>query len=501
MHLSKQHRIGAGAQRPLALACIAGLLALGFAGSALGADGGQGGLSAACLAGDSGNGGGSFNRRFGGSFGSNGSGGAGADSGAPGGSGGGVGGELLVNSTVTTTSTGGNGGAGSYTYDYLFGSGGGGGGDGIYAVNAIILTNQSAIAGGNAGVGGLDYRVGGCGGGGGNGVAGSGLTIINFGSITGGAGGNGGRYIGFGAAYYGGSGGGGGHGVIGSNLTISNSGTITAGAAGAGAQGAYGGADGDAILFTGGTNTLNLLTGSAITGNIELANSAGVSIYPQNSGLILSSNFDLDYNGASLVFHTDQAGLTVSGGIIGGGRLAVAGAVANPLILSGANSFIGGTFVDGGNLQVNGSLGDVTVEASASVLSGVGNVGNITVTTGNVTPGNPGNVFGTLTSSGNGNFSSSGALNIRSTDGSACSALHVTGGLTLAGTLNIHFENTPKIGAACTIATGSSLSGTFANVIAAPATVTVSYNSNNITFTVSGNSDSIFADGLEGGAL
>ncbi len=283
-------------------------------------------------------------------------------------------------------------------------------------------------------------------------------------------------------------------------MTITNSGSIGAGAAGSlskfGIPGTAGTA-GDAILFEGGANTLKLLTGSTITGAIELATGASASIQPQNSGLTLSSNVVLDASSSSAGFDTTSAPLTASGVISGTGSISVAGSGANPLILSATNTFTGGTTVNSGILQIDGAIGQVTI--GGGVLDGVGTVGNITASGGSVSPGESDQMFGALTSNGTANIAAASALSIRSTDGVICSALNAAGALTLAGTLSIRFENAPEIGATCTIATGSGVNGTFTNVQSAPATVTVIYNATNVQFIVTA-SDDIFADGFDGGA-
>jgi hypothetical protein len=514
-HRTQAFSIRPNTQRPLALACVAGLLALGLAGSALGVGlepiGGHGGYSPAGggHGGNSGNGGGGANvvpsNGVAGSGGSGGAGGKGSTNGyagGNGGAGGNIGSSLLFSGTVTTAFTGSNGSAGvnsNGSNNLGCGGGGGGGGDGIYASSGITVTNQSIVTGGNGGSGGQGSFLPGGGAGGGNGVGGDGVTIVNQGTITGGSGGKAGTYPG--APGYAAGGGGGGDGVSGSNLTISNSGTISAGAAG---NGAAAGTDGDAILFAGGINTLNLLTGSTISGSIEVATDANVFIQPQNGGLTLSNNIVVYQNTSEAQFDTTAAGLTVSGVISGSGDVIVSGPTsgANPLVLTGLNTFGGGTSVLSGNLQVDGAIFNNILSVNGGMLSGIGTVPQINANGGSVAPGEAGQMFGELHSSGKVflNYGSP-TLAIRTNDGTACSALRATGALFLGNKLSIHFENTPKIGATCTVATGSPVNGGFTQYVSAPATISLTYGQTYVQFTVTGNSDSIFADGLEGGAL
>ncbi|WP_205315993.1 autotransporter-associated beta strand repeat-containing protein, partial [Ochrobactrum sp. 3-3] len=110
------------------------------------------------------------------------------------------------------------------------------------------------------------------GGKGGSGIDASGMTITNSGTIIGGDGGASGTggvnspiFI-TGQTKLG-DGGAGGDGIVGSDLTIINTGTIRGGKGGTPGNG-MAGRDGYAVYFTGGTNRLELHAGSAITGYV-----------------------------------------------------------------------------------------------------------------------------------------------------------------------------------------------------------------------------------------
>ncbi len=157
----------------------------------------------------------------------------------------------------------------------LHGGGGGGGGG-----NGLILTddldNTGTIQGGNGGKGGDGgedvFSKGGDGGGGGEGGVGAQFTnpaavaLTNSGIISGGNGGAGGSGINGSAA---GAAGVGGAGVAGADLTIINSGTISGGMSGDTTP-----VQANAITFTGGTNVLELQSGSSISGNVVAGGSA-----------------------------------------------------------------------------------------------------------------------------------------------------------------------------------------------------------------------------------
>jgi autotransporter-associated beta strand protein len=186
------------------------------------------------------------------------------------------------------------------------------------------------------------------------------------------------------------------------------------------------------------------------------------------------------------------------------------------LTLTGVNTYTGGTTVSSGNLQIEGSIGAVTLDEGVlqvdgssgnasigtGILRGVGTVGTITTVSGStIAPGNAASMFGAL-NSGTATFASGSTLEIRSTDGRACSSLNSSGTMNLSGTLHVHFENKPTIGNVCTIANAAGdVNLSFASIDTAPANVQIVYQTTSITMTVTGNSDSIFADGFDGGAL
>ncbi len=192
----------------------------------------------------------------------------------------------------------------------------------VAVVSWLAIQGGAGGAGGNgwAGPTGSIYNYGGAGGGGGNGVEFTGAgVLLNGGSIAGGSGGRGGAtdYV----VTIGPSGAGGGHGVVGANIVIVNSGTISGGTAGGFYPGNHphgaAGTNGDAVLFTGGTNELQLETGSLISGDIELADATSGVITSHDNATNLSGRIILDTASSSVTFNTMTAGLTVSGAITG----------------------------------------------------------------------------------------------------------------------------------------------------------------------------------------
>jgi uncharacterized protein with beta-barrel porin domain len=256
-----------------------------------------------------------------------GGGGSGSNNGGDGGS---VGGNIDVSTNSGTIQGGTSSGGGGA------GVGGGGGGrtvGGSVDGNIAISTNSGTIQGG----GGNEYGGGGAGVGGGGGYSdsfsagigsgvGGNVVVSNSGTIRGGSGGsdgtgNGGDGIGSGGDSGGGLGGaitgsiylnntsgslvqGGdgagsgaaGVGVRGHDVTIINAGTIAGGLNGNGSRAA-------AIIFTGGTNRLELQAGWTITGNVVGATGAGTS-----STLILGGDTTLTSGDGATAFNVSQIG-------------------------------------------------------------------------------------------------------------------------------------------------------------------------------------------------
>lgn len=164
------------------------------------------------------------------------------------------------------------------------------------------------------------------------------------------------------------------------------------------------------------------------------------------------------FNGA---FAVDTRGYTgtfsndIADGVDADGTTSLAGSLvksgAGTLILSGNNTYSGGTTVNGGTLRidgtnqnsnatvnggklvVNGTLNGSTTIASAGTLGGAGTlVGDVT-NNGTIAPGNS---PGTLTI--NGNYTSgAGSVLQMEVDGSTFDRLVITGDATIDGTLQL----------------------------------------------------------------
>jgi fibronectin-binding autotransporter adhesin len=227
--------------------------------------------------------------------------------------------------------------------------------------------------------------------------------------------------------------------TTGGNLVVANSGT------------------GGAVTFTGvntytGTTTIRsgatlALAGSGSISRSSLVTNNGVLDISQTSGTALTTLAGtgvvaLGAQNLKLTAASGTFGGVIQDGGIGGGTGGSLTIQQGSLILNGANTYSGGTAVNGGMLEV----GDIT-HSSASVagnvqvgaagtLRGHGAIGGNVVNGGTVAPGGS---IGTLRVGGNYSQASNAALAIEVSP-TAASLLNVTGSATLNGVLALSFD-------------------------------------------------------------
>lgn len=173
--------------------------------------------------------------------------------------------------------TGGVGGLGGTAQT---GGAGGNGGNGVLVAAGGEVTNAGTITGGKGNNGGNGNNANGGNGGIGVQMVSGGGTVTNTGEISGGQGGN----AGVGSTP--GQVGAGGVGVSGSDMTIINSGTLSGGFSQNGSTRA------DAVLFTGGANTLELQSGYVVNGKVDARTG--------NNTLILGGSGDSAFDSSNI---------------------------------------------------------------------------------------------------------------------------------------------------------------------------------------------------------
>lgn len=222
--------------------------------------------------------------------------------------------------------------------------------------------------------------------------------------------------------------------------------------------GIAGGAGGNLAIANGatqqlyGTNTYTGTTTIASGGELDLINFGGNGSIATSSNVIANGIFDI----TALSAGTSIKSLSGSGnvnlgantltitngngtfaGVIGdggaGGGLTMTGGKE---ILSGANTYIGATTVNGGTLEVDGSIvGATTVNAGGtlaggSTIPGSGTVGNVAVNGGALAPGSTANPFAPLTINGSLSFTSASTYLVQVSSTTA-SLANVLGAATL----------------------------------------------------------------------
>jgi uncharacterized protein with beta-barrel porin domain len=169
-------------------------------------------------------------------------------------------------------------------------------------------------------------------------------------------------------------------------------------------------------------------------------------------------------NNAALVYNQNFDGVH-SGVISGSGSLTKSG--SGTIDLTAINSYTGTTTVNGGTLQVDGSIASsslTTVNASAA-LTGTGTVGNTLIASGAMFAPGSGTPGSFMTVSGNLAFQS-GAQYLIELNPATSSFTSVTGTATLGNaTVDAMFANGSYVAKRYTIVTAGNVSGTFSGVV------------------------------------
>ena len=166
-------------------------------------------------------------------------------------------------------------------------------------------------------------------------------------------------------------------------------------------------------------------------------------------------------------FAATSGDLAIGGILSGPGGLTKSG--AGTLTLSGTNTYTGATTVSVGTLLVTGSTaaGSAMAVASGSTLGGTGTVaGTITVANGGtLAPGTGGTTIATLnTGAVVFNATSTYAVDLNGTT-PTCDRVTSSGTVTCAGTLTVASIVNAAVGKVYTIASGTSVTGTFSGLV------------------------------------
>jgi len=236
------------------------------------------------------------------------------------------------------------------------------------------------------------------------------------------------------------------------------------------ANGGTGGGQGGTILFedqsTGGTSRVEVFG----NGNLDISfmsfplprhNSTGVtvgSIEGDGNIFLGQKNLTVGSNNLSTTF----SGVIQDGGLNGGSGGSLTKIGSGTLALSGANTYTGTTKVDGGVLQVDGSITSNTFVSRGSTLAGTGNVYGAVTGHGTVSPGD---APGILTVNSYTQPMGSGRLliDIEGTGAGQFSVLNVLGNANVNGFLDPVLLDSfiPSIGEEFTFLKYGSFSGAF----------------------------------------
>ena len=214
--------------------------------------------------------------------------------------------------------------------------------------------------------------------------------------------------------------------VLGGNNTFTNGLIINSGIVVLSNTGALNGSAPNAVSFGAGSTGLLDINGQSVTAGSLSTNSGTVGtpvVQDANAanGLLIDSQ----------AINTTYAGTLRDGS--GGGVLSLTKSGTGTLTLSGTNTYTGSTTVNGGNLQITGSLGPSAITVnSGGILSGVGGRvgGPVTINTGGEITAGIAGAPGTLNLGNNLTLNSNGAALFNIINGGANDLINVGGTLT-----------------------------------------------------------------------
>ncbi|OCW58562.1 autotransporter domain-containing protein [Hoeflea olei] len=242
-----------------------------------------------------------------------------------------------------------------------------------------------------------------------------------------------------------------------------------------------------AVSIGGGTGTVHVATAAGSTGTINIGAASGDPAAA--AGTLNAAAINFGAGDGKIVFnHTDTA-YQFGANISGAGSLLLE---SGTTILTGTNTYTGGTTVKGGHLLVNGSVTGATTIENGGVLSGTGTLGTLVVQGGATLA--PGNSIGTLTT-GDMTFADGSVYAVEVNDAGASDKLVVNGTVTIGSTARVVVTPANGIDDGSTylpstpytiVSSTGGVTGTFAAVTESFAYLDamLAYGSNDVTLTL-----------------
>jgi len=240
------------------------------------------------------------------------------------------------------------------------------------------------------------------------------------------------------------------------------------------------------IANAGGIVDFSNTAGPANEGNISAGSIAGAGNYflGSNQLTVGSNNLSTTVNG--VISDCGPTGLDCSAGsgATGGGLTKVG---SGTLTLSGANTYTGPTLVNGGILNVTGSLVSAVTVNSGGMLTGNGTIGGLDVGSGGAVA--PGNSIGTLRVAGDVSFEQGSVYQVKADAAGKSAMISATGAASIdGGTVQVLAQSgTYARQTRYTILTASGgVGGQFTDVTSNLAFLTplLSYDPNNVFLTL-----------------
>jgi autotransporter-associated beta strand protein len=183
------------------------------------------------------------------------------------------------------------------------------------------------------------------------------------------------------------------------------------------------------ITNVGGTVDFSNTSGPAGDGNISAGSIAGAGNYYLGSNQLTVGSNNLSTTVSGVISDCGPTGLECSASGATGGGLTKVG--SGTLTLAGANTYTGPTLVNGGVLNVTGSLVSAVTVNSGGTLTGIGAIGGLDVASGGTVA--PGNSIGRLRVAGDVTFEQGSIYQVKANAAGQSGKLTSSGSATISG--------------------------------------------------------------------